>query len=71
MRGNGYDKVLLFIACTVTILWTITIIVQTIFPSHPVPTSVNEVMVIVATGFFGGSIIANVKKNGKDDSSGK
>lgn len=67
MRGNNYDRVLLFIACTVTIIWGITIIVQTIFPKHPTPDSVNQVMVIVATGFFGGALVANIRRAGKDD----
>lgn len=65
MKGTNYDKVLLFIACTVTILWVITIVVQTIFPNHPTPSSVNTVMIIVAGGFFGGAAASNLtKKNG-------
>lgn len=68
MRGRNFDRVFLFIACTVTVVWGITILVQTIFPKHPAPSSVNEVMVIVATAFFSGAVIANVRKgNGKDD----
>lgn len=69
MKGKNYDRVLLFIACTVTVLWAITIVVQTIFPKHPTPDSVNQIMVIVATAFFGGSIISNIrKKNGIEKS---
>lgn len=68
MRGTGYDRVLLFIACTVTILWGISIIIQTIFPNHPAPDSVNQVMIIVATGFFAGSVVTNVRRrNGNGD----
>lgn len=68
MKGKNYDRVLLFIACLVAILWGVTVIVQVIFPDHPIPGSVNSVMIIVATGFFGGSVISNVRrKNGDGD----
>lgn len=63
MRGKNYDTVLLFIACTTTILWVITIVVQMIFPGHPAPDSVNTVMIIVAGGFFGGAAVSNLTKN--------
>lgn len=68
MKGKNYERVLLFIACLVAILWGITIIVQTIFPNHPTPDSVNQVMIIVATGFFGGAVVANIRssKNNSD-----
>lgn len=71
MKGKNYDRVLLFIACLVAVLWGVTIIVQTIFPNHPTPDSVNQVMIIVATAFFGGSVISSVrKKNGDDGKNG-
>lgn len=55
-------------ACTVLILWTISIAIQTIFPKHPAPDSVNQVMIIVATSFFGGSVISAARrKNGGDE----
>lgn len=66
MRGKNYDKVLLFIACTVTILWVITVVVQTFFPNHPTPDSVNTVMIIVATSFFAGSAASSIRRGNGD-----
>lgn len=65
MGKRGYDRVLMFIACTVTIVWAITIMVGTFFPSHPTPPAVNEVMVIVAGGFFTGAVASTFRKNGR------
>lgn len=64
---RAYDKVLLAIAILVAGVWAISIIVQTIFPDRQPPDSVNQVMIIVATGLFGGSVLASIKRNGKDD----
>jgi hypothetical protein len=65
MKGKGYERVLLFIACTVTALWALTVVVQIIFPNHPIPAAVNNIMMIVATSFFAGSLASNVRsKNG-------
>lgn len=71
MKGKSYDRVLLFIACLVTIIWGVSIVIQTIFPKHPAPDSVNQIMIIVATGLFTGSVLANIRKNGGGNSDDK
>lgn len=66
-RGSAYERTFLGIAITVTAVWAVATLFQVVSPSHVVPNTVNYVMGIVATGFFGGALIAGRKNgNGKN-----
>lgn len=62
--GSRYEKALIALGSFVLIVWGIAVLVQVAFPSHPAPEAVNIVTPIVATGLFGGAIVAGRKKNG-------
>lgn len=49
---------------TVTIVWTIATLVQVVDPSREVPTYANVIMGIVATAFFGASVVVGKRRNG-------
>lgn len=56
--GSAYERTFLGIAVTVTVVWAVATLVQVAFPAHVVPLTVNATMGIVATGFFGGALVA-------------
>lgn len=49
---------------TVTIVWTVATLVQVVDPGRVVPTYANVIMGIVATAFFGASVVVARKRNG-------
>lgn len=61
-QSDATEKVLLGIACVVTVVWAIATMVQVVAPSHPVPGYANLVMMSVATFFFGGAIFQGRKR---------
>lgn len=67
--GSAYERTFLGIAITVALVWTIATIVQVIFPRHAVPVSVNAIMGIVATSFFGGAVFQS-RRNGNGNGKG-
>lgn len=62
--GSAYERTFLGIAVTVTVVWAVATLVQVAFPAHVVPLTVNATMGIVATGFFGGALVAGRRSNG-------
>lgn len=52
------ERVLLIIACAITLVWCCAVIVQVVAPNHPVPLEVHGIMATVAASFFGGSWLA-------------
>lgn len=63
---SAYERVFLGIATTVTIVWSIANLVQVVSPVRQAPTSVNVIMGIVATSFFGAAVYAGrrAERNG-------
>jgi hypothetical protein len=60
------EKVLLIMGCVVVGVWTISVIMQEIFPDRVVPDRVHEITLAVIVGLFGGAAIAG-RKGPKDD----
>jgi hypothetical protein len=68
-KSSAHEKVYLGIAVVVTAVWTLATVVQVVDPVRVVPTYANVIMGIVATAFFGASVIAG-RKNGKNGNGG-
>lgn len=62
-RGAVYNG----IALTVTGVWALANIVQIIDPSRPVSSLTHGIMATVASAFFGAGLIADRRRNGKDN----
>lgn len=60
-KREARELVLLTIGVFVTLVWGTAVLVQVVLPSHPVPTEVHGVMLVIMGGFFGGAAIAGRK----------
>lgn len=62
--NGGVPPALLFIATVVTLVWGVATLVAVVFPTHPVPPSVNAVMGGTVTALFSLVGVLSVRKNG-------
>ena len=60
------ENVLLTLGCVISGVWVVAVLVQVAFPSHPVPTEVHGVMLVLVPLLFGGAFLTG-RKNGKEN----
>jgi hypothetical protein len=68
---SGLPGILVVISLAITGVWIVATLVSVVFPSHPVPATVNAVMGGMVTALFSTAMLTAIssirKSNGRDD----